>query len=258
MTLENKLTQKIHIIGSCVTRDIFRILEKDHLVGKYSARSSLISRVSPPLKVGFDSKLVSLNSNWQQKMVKQDFEKTGICLDEFYEGILIIDFIDERLKLLRIGDTFVTESTELLKLDLESILQPNEILSRGSHQDFDLWLTACNKFTEIIPKQIRDKTILHKAFWANQYIENGQIKNFEDHKKIEFFNNNLLYYYDTFQSIYKPGTTIEIESKKRLADANHRWNLAAFHYVPEYYKECWRQVLEFSSSQLVTKGCYFK
>jgi hypothetical protein len=245
--IEKKLAKKIHIIGSCVTRDIFRVLKKDHLVGQYAARSSLISRVSPPLKISLDSNLVSLNSNWQRKMVSQDFDKTGICPDKYDKDILIIDFVDERLNLWKIGNTYITQSTELVKLDIKKMLKPDAVLSRGSQEDFDLWVIACHKFAEIIPEKIKKKTILHKAFWANQYLRNDQIENFEDQEQINFFNQKLLYYYDTFQSIYKPEKTIEIKSDQLIADANHKWNLAPFHYTHEYYKQSWNEIMNFQT-----------
>lgn len=174
--IENISNNKIHIIGSCVTRDIFRVLKKDNLVGQYAARSSLISRVSPPVEICLNSNLVNLNSNWQRRMVQQDFDKTGVRLDKYHKGILIIDFIDERLKLWKIKNSFVTQSTELVKLDLKQVLKPEKVRSRGSKEDLELWVDACHKFTATIPQSIREKTILHKAYWANSYLKDGDRK----------------------------------------------------------------------------------
>ena len=243
---KNKLKKRIHIIGSCCSRDIFRILHKDDLVGKYTARSSLISRTSEPLKFDLASQINYLESNWQQRMLKQDFEKNGLHIEDYAQGLLIIDFIDERLLLLKVSNTFITQSTEFTKCELDKIIDISEVLRRGRQQDFDLWIDACHKFTKLIPDEIRKKTILHKAFWASSYIENGKIKNFEDQTKITFFNKNLDFYYKTFESIYSPGCVVEISSDKNVADAHHLWGLSPFHYTEEYYHQCYKQIIIFS------------
>lgn len=157
--MQKEFNQKIHIIGSCVTRDVFRVLEKDDLVGKYTARSSLISYVSPPLKFELSSGLNRLESHWERRMIKQDFEKNGLHLNDYIQGILVIDFIDERYGLLQIGNTFITKSYELRMCELEEKLQPATILSRGKQKDFDLWADACQKFTKLVPEQVRKKPV---------------------------------------------------------------------------------------------------
>ena len=242
---ESIMSKKIHIIGSCVTRDIFRVLEKNNLVGQYAARSSLISRVSPPVEICLDYNLVNLNSNWQRRMVQQDFDKTGVHLDKYRQGILIIDFIDERLKLWKIGNSFVTQSTELVRLNLKQVLKPQKTLSRGSPEDLKLWTDACQKFTAIMPESIRNKTILHQAFWADSYIENGQNKKFDNIDQISFFNQLLNEYYEIFASIYSPAKIIEVKSDLIVADASHQWKLAPFHYVHEYYAKVWEEISTF-------------
>ena len=242
------MKRKIHIIGSCVTRDAFKVLGEDRLVGRYSSRSSLISRLAPPLDFNLPSYLGYGDLNWKQKMIVEDLAKNGLYVDDYADGILIIDFIDEMFKLLKVGNTFVTESTEFMQCELKKVLDVSEILSRGNQQDFDLWTDACYQFTNLIPQQIREKTILHKAFWSQEYIQAGEKYSFEEQAGIDFYNRNLAYYYQTFESIYLPGSIIEISLDKRIADGSHKWGLAPFHYVLEYYEEFYRQVIEFGKS----------
>ena len=249
--VSNKINKGIHIIGSCCSRDIFRILEEDRLVGKYTARSSLISRVSPPLKFNLNSQINSLESNWQQRMLKQDFEKNGLHIEDYAKGVLIIDFIDERLLLLKVGDTFITQSTEFTKCKLNEVLNIDKEVRRGRQEEFDLWIDACHKFTKLIPENIRKKTILHKAFWASKYRKNGELYDFEDRDKIIFFNKNLDFYYKTFESIYSPGCIVEVSLEKSIADAQHLWGLSPFHYTEEYYQECYKQIIAFSKLNII-------
>ena len=234
---------KIHILGSCATRDPFRILKQDQLVGRYTSRSSLISRFSSPLIFDFRAHFNTFNLDWKQKMLQQDFAKNGLFLADYATGILIIDFIDERFNLLKINDTLITESTAFVESNLEKVFPIQEILQRGAQEDFDLWADACFKFTQLMPEAIRKNTVLHKAFWVKKYLEKDVVYDFENQHEIDFFNKNLTYYYDTFQSIYNPGHIIEIASENSMGDASHLWGKAPFHYTLEYYQEFYQQVL---------------
>lgn len=245
------MEQKIHILGSCATRDPFRILNQDKLVGRYTSRSSLISCLSPPLTFDFQVYFNTSDLDWKQKMLQQDFAKNGLFLDDYAKGILIIDFIDERFNLLKISDTLITESTAFVQSNLEKVLKIKAILSRGEQEDFDLWTDACYKFTQLVPAAIRQNTILHKAFWVKSYLKDGKIHDFDDQNIIDFFNQNLAYYYNTFESIYAPGHVIEIPSNKRIGDANHLWGNAPFHYISEYYQEFYRQVINLQKNQKI-------
>ena len=232
---------KIHIIGSCANRDTFRILDRDRLIGRYTSRSSLISRMSPPINFDicsyFDSSL-----DWKQKMIVEDFNKNGLYINDYARGILLIDFLDERFQLLEIENTFVTESTEFERMKLGKVLPINKVLSRGGQTDFNLWTDACHKFTNLIPQSIRNKTVLHKAFWANNYLKDGNLCSFKEQSGIEFYNRNLSFYYETFESIYSPGYVIELPLEKRIADPYHEWGLAPFHYIFEYYQAFYQQL----------------
>ena len=197
--------------------------------------------MSPP--IDFDCSYFGSNLDWKQRMIVEDFKKNGLYIDDYDRGILLIDFLDERFKLLEIENTFVTESTEFERLQLEKVLPAGEVLSRGGQRDFDLWTDACHKFANLIPQSIRDKTVLHKAFWADSYFDN-KLCSFEEQGGIEFYNRNLSFYYETFESIYCPGYAIEIQAEKRIADPNHEWGLAPFHYVFEYYREFYQQLIE--------------
>ena len=100
---------KIGILGSCISRDIFREMKLDHLVNEYRARTSIhsitqsesadISRINFP------------ESNFQSNMVKHDFEKTELNLDNC--DYLILDLIDERFELITNFGSVVTLSNEL-------------------------------------------------------------------------------------------------------------------------------------------------
>ena len=68
----------IAILGSCISRDIFRHLKLDHLVSEYRARTSIHSLTKKQIS---NIELVNLpDSKFQSKMVIADFEKTDLNL----------------------------------------------------------------------------------------------------------------------------------------------------------------------------------
>ena len=95
-------------------------------------------------------------------------------------------------------------------MELAKVLPVGTVLYRGKQRDFDLWTDACHKFTNLIPQSIRKRTVLYKAFWANSYLKNGEICSLMEQAGIEFYNRNLCFYYQAFESIYCPGYVIEI------------------------------------------------
>ena len=200
--------------------------------------------MSPPVNADIYSYFDKPNLDWKQRMIVEDFNKSGLNVDDYYRGILLIDFLDERFRLLEIENSFVTESTEFERLKLADVLPASTVLYRGKQRDFDLWIDACYKFTNLIPQSIRQRTILHKAFWANSYLENGKLSDLKEQAGIEFYNRNLSFYYKTFETIYCPGHVIEIEPAKRIANPKHEWGLAPFHYIYEYYQEFYRQLMK--------------
>ena len=62
---------RVAILGSCISRDIFRILELNSLVKEYRARTSIHSLVETDAADLSQIKLPS--SNFQAKMIISDF-----------------------------------------------------------------------------------------------------------------------------------------------------------------------------------------
>ena len=89
-------TPTVDIFGSCIARDALEHSEKAVLLGRYFARSSLISAYSKPIEINADA--ISLGSAFQCRIVTDDLTK---AFRRFLESTkcadyLVIDFIDER------------------------------------------------------------------------------------------------------------------------------------------------------------------
>lgn len=170
------------ILGSCVIRDIFRVVD-GKFEFNYFARTSLISQMSEPLPL--EETQIKLDSKFQRQMVMQDFRKYFFeSVKQFNPDIVITDLIDERFDLQKFGNSCVTRSSEFVNGKLDEIF-PFERVLRLQEETHVLWERACDQFIErlfnVVP---RNKIVLHKAFWATEYLENGESKQFENQNYI--------------------------------------------------------------------------
>lgn len=108
---------KIHIYGSCVSRDILEFDDANELeVVSYNGRSSFAT-LSPKnvLKTisseNYES-LKSIDSNFQRRMVDFDFNNSILeSTDNSNYDVLLIDLIDNRFNLGEVDGKLVTISS---------------------------------------------------------------------------------------------------------------------------------------------------
>lgn len=227
----------IFILGSCVTRDIFRVVAKGTVVDYY-ASTSLVSLMSKPLSI----QKINLKSEFQKKIVRRDFEKDFFeILNKTKFDVLIIDLIDERFGLLKYADSYVTRSTEFVNAGLDKAYS-FQTLNRYSDDVDKLWKSAAGQFVNRLQSLIPPaKIILHEAYWADKYKDHNEIKPFEDDKQRQVMRHNAILskYYHYIRKLL-PVKTIRAETA--TADAQHLWGLTPFHYTNEYYFEVFNQL----------------
>ncbi|MFY0544177.1 DUF6270 domain-containing protein [Brevibacillus sp. H7] len=229
------------ILGSCVTRDIFRVADIKCSI-HYFARTSLISLVSNPIPINDD--MLKLDSEFQKRMVLQDFHKN--FFDELAKtsfDYLLLDFIDERFDLYRVIRSYITRSNELVNSKvMESSFKDFEQIRRQQETTHLLWEQACltfiQKLTEIVSAS---KVILHEAYWSEQYWDHQELKHFPDNMLpgIKRMNDMLRRYHSFFKQNL-PG--IHVISGTSYGDSQHIWGLSPYHYHDEYYKTLYNQI----------------
>lgn len=232
---------KIDILGSCVSRDVFRFdMQGKYEINKYFARTSLASLYSTPLDIRMDD--IKLASDFQKRIVSYDCNKDFIryvnqpplCELNTY---LIVDFIDERFNILeikteKINPVYITQSNEWNNAKIEQ-----KTSKVSSSKKLDLWNNAVIRFAQDLKnKYSEDNIIIHRAFWKEKYIDkSGKIQWFENIDYIKTNNLELEYYYDTLQKLLPAAHIIEINDY--IAYENHVWGLTYFHYQDEYYSK---------------------
>lgn len=233
------------ILGSCVTRDVFRESKTDNKVVDYYARTTIKSLISKPVTINE----IKLESKFQRRMIECDFKKTlfeDIKNSEF--DIFIIDLIDERFDIVKVDDSYVTRSSEFVAAGLENI-------GEKINKSLPDWERECSEFVNRLLSIIPVKNIIiHEAYWAKKYVENGEIKEFPNPNYIDTNNSLLKEYYSVLKKLI-PTSVVKFEGDL-LGDSSHVWGLSPFHYNDEYYKNIHNQLLSRESIMLSVKTLY--
>jgi len=248
---------RIAIVGSCITRDLWPI-RGDGVDGLlYVSRSGLASLLAPPVEglqpyPGLPGDL----RRHEHNALLADLQKTAVArLLAFRPTHVIFDFIDERYDLLAVGQSLVTETTELHRsgyLRQPALAQARHIPRRSAAAE-RLWLEAAAEFAALVRATPLGQAhlILHIARWAEQQRwPDGTLEPVRDVAllpgrpvAIDDYNDLLARQEEAFVRLMPPMTGVSAHPH-RLADPQHQWGLSPFHYVPEYYAEVRRQLID--------------
>jgi hypothetical protein len=236
------------IIGSCVTRDVWRVLNLPASDIFFRGRTSLPSLFSPPVPDLAVGSLAALADSFETRMVRHDLLKTSLDeLLEFRPEVIFLDFIDERLDLLALHEAIVTYSFELENSGLLASPPLSEArqIPRTSPFAMSLWQAALTEAAKWLarPELANCRIVLHQARWATDYVLDGAAKPFDDARwifppiraRISEHNRLLAEYHAQFLRRVTRAEILSVEDDLLVADAAHQWGLSPFHYVDAYY-----------------------
>ena len=246
---------RVAIVGSCITRDLWRFRGSTVADLHYISRTSLPSLLAEPVG-GFrpSAKLPPGMKAQPHRALVADIAKTALAgLVAYRPTHLIFDFIDERFDLLSVGASLITHSGELETSGYlrQRALGGARAIPRPSAAAERLWLEAAAEFAAFVrATPLRDaKLILHGARWAEHRrgpkgedmplagveILPGRPADIDEHNAL------LARYEAAFIDLMPPMARVEAPENRR-ADAGHAWGLSPFHYEPAYYAAIWRQL----------------
>lgn len=256
-----KKKRTFDIFGSCVSRDLFTVPEAEYFeCREYIARQSVLSLSSEPIAVE-ESEISALTSKFQKEMVLNDLRKTTFeKLKGSKSNYLIVDFIDERFRTVRISNCYLTMSNELVTsgyLEGKDFQVIETIKWKESMMDEELKPKVAQLAEKFCSIYKRSHIIVHMAKMVDNYLgKDGEIHEFapnyiENNKKVNYLLDKM---YDWLNSeISQMGGVIDI-SQNYLADENHKWGLSTMHFQPEYYQAVVREVEKIVGRNIIQKG----
>lgn len=231
---------KVGILGSCVTRDVFQYL-KGYEVSFYIARGSLASIYAPAWTVEASPEQLKVEGkgDFENRMLRYDLNKEAVNI--IRDGVdypLFIDFIDERFDLIIRGESIITRSNFLMLTDYGKTLNQGRLLRRDTEESKQLWKNAALQFLDDLQGR---PIILHRAFWAEAYLndDTGEVCRFrESDLNIVLQQNEVLkFYYDFIVDNYQNTEVVEPDPKLVFSNFAHRWGRDFFHFSDAYYKD---------------------
>jgi len=246
---------RVAIVGSCISRDVWRFQGATVSDLLYISRTSLPSLFAAPV-AGFrpaSQPPKGLKPQPHRALVA-DLTKSALgSLVAFRPTHVIFDFIDERFDLLSVGGAIATHSWELAASGYlkRPALKEARAIPRLSAACERLWLDGAAEMAAFVRATplAGAQLILHGAQWADRRLTGaGRTAALEGAEilprvaaNIAAHNELLARYEAAFEALMPPMAKISAPAH-RLADERHEWGLSPFHYVADYYREIWRQL----------------
>jgi hypothetical protein len=243
---EESASTRVLVYGSCVARDTMEFAAPAGIsLRGYIARQSLVSAGSDAL-LHLPQQL-SVSSKFQERMIRADF--AGSLFDRLESlapeiDVLLWDLADERHGIYRFADgTVVTRSIDNMRMpELDGAFAEAEHIPLGSAEHFALWRDRVVSFEERLRSlDLFDRTVVLRVPWAVHTTE-GKPSPWSMGVRAKDANERYEPYYALLRE--RGFRMVDLPDDVVLADPQHRWGLAPFHYTPEVYREVLRQLRE--------------
>ena len=117
-----------------------------------------------------------------------------------------------------------------------------------------MWIRGLHEFANILSDRrfASTRIVLHWSQWATTYMDGAEVKPLPstthfypgEGGEIVAHNELLTRYQMAFVDAFSRALVIHVGDRYRVADRNHRWGLAPYHFIDEYYREFLRCAAE--------------
>lgn len=229
--------QKVFIYGSCVARDTCEYLPENYRVMTYVARHSLLSDGSDALYMLPNQ--LGLANAFQTRSLRADWQ--GNPLTPLRENpnsydIILWDIFDERHGV----HWFATGQVVTRSIDLVSSAPAMDLIAPGTHvpfgtdDHFDAWADKATELVTLLKNTgaLPNVCVLNVP-WAEKNTL-GEPTPVSMGISATQANQLTQRYYRHLENLGVP--TITVPAELAIADPNHQWGHAPFHYIPATYQ----------------------
>jgi uncharacterized protein DUF6270 len=180
-----------------------------------------------------------MTSGFGRRMVTEDLAKTVVDrLVEHRPDIVVLDLVDERLPIARVGHTWVTVSDYLKQTSLGEhvVAQASQLISMTNARRAQLFASAARRLARRLVRELPHTVfVLNEAPYTTRV---GDGTDMEEPKagwarELEAAQQPLI------RSLVREFGPRLVRATPPaevcLADPDHRWGVTSYHYVPDYY-----------------------
>lgn len=236
---------RVAVYGSCVARDTVDLAGADRFdVVAYIARQSLLS-ADHDASGQFPAE-VEIDSEFQRRMMAGDF--AGNLEERLAEAapetdVVLWDLADERHGVHLFEDgSVVTRSIDIVRTpEVLSVIEGARHIPFGTDEHFELWAPRAERLRDVLTELgLFARTVVLRVPWALVTTE-GKSTPWSMGTSAREANVAYLRYYERLDEL--GFRILELQPLGVLADPDHRWGLAPFHYTQDVYEEIVERVL---------------
>lgn len=204
----------------------------------YFARSSWISATNP--SVARPNVQSRLTSPFQQRMVERDFLSSSITgLLALDSDLILLDLIDERAGVVRAeSGGYLTYLSEMKGSGWLDHVRHSSLIRFGTPMHLNLFKDAAAKVLESL-NGCR-VVVLASKFASN--TEDGKAVPPASGRSAEEWNDLYAEYFGVLEQI--GFDVLRMPDELCIADSKHRWGVAPYHYIEDFYSEAARLLAE--------------
>jgi hypothetical protein len=244
---------KIAVLGSCVTRDAWRIGGRPGDPVTLS-RTSLASIDAPRPRSFVRPKTFGelKPGGFDARCVLADVEKTNLArLEAARPDVIVIDFMDELTDLLAADGTIISASLTWQRSRLAGLpcFADARLIERSSAEAQRLTYAGLTRLRDRIRSGPLSgaRIVLHRCLRASSYVGDpgrlpargpGSFNSLQfDPDLVSSKNRYLQLIWKAFQNTFPGALIVEVDPRLRVANLNHRFGPTAGHFIDEYYHE---------------------
>lgn len=236
------------IFGSCVSRDLIAMALPDVACLEYVARQSVISCGH---EATFDGSSFQPEHAFTKKAFESDIRGDGfarIIAHASATDVVLWDIVDERLGIfLNDKGEVLTRNIDVTETTLYDNMPGWNLVSFGSQRHLAMFAMAATLFVnELRAHDLLSKTLFVSTPWATT-MHGSTVTPPASGLTPEKANVVMADYEAVIAEL---GVQfIRPSSETVVADPDHRWGPAAFHFVPEFYDSLALHVREFAGGR---------
>lgn len=245
-----KLPVSFGIFGTCDSVDIFEFNEKGKIYHHIPMRgSSILTTDISRLKYNLDA--LYHTSSLATDMVKHILNgQVYEFLKENRGEYLMIDLVEERMPFVKFEDQLYLYSPWFRDSNAKELLEKEYTLEYVEHQDLDSEFIEerinvfCERIKELYPEE---KIIINEVVLSKDYIdENAKVHEFTREEFVRWSEKSISIIRKMYQILEEklPKAKILDASKIYLAHTENIRGLSPCHFIPDYYKERYNELLK--------------